>query len=130
MSTYLEKFEAIVSLKPVVSVECFEEELRNRFSSCVSVDQNKDGTVTVFGGDDVGFNWEDHLSEFLEEFCDSWDVEAQEEMCDPLRFYKEKGGEATVVSGTELVYYPSFEDEFIKRIPPKVIQKVIEQHEK
>lgn len=130
MSTYLEHFVLVASLKPGVSAECFEKALVNRFSSSVSVDQHKNGIVSAFGADDVGFNWEDRLSEILEEYCESWDVEAQEELCEPLRFYKERGGEATVVSGTEFVYYPGFEEEFIKRIPPEVIQKVIEQHEK
>lgn len=129
MSTYLEYVDAKVSLKPEVSVEGFEDAILDQFAD-FGVRQNKDGTVTILGGSDVRFCWEDDLRGLLEEFCESWDVEAQEEMCAPLRFYKEKGGEAAVVSGTELVYYPGFEKEFVKELSPVVIREVFNQYQK
>lgn len=129
MSTYLENFDAIVSLKPGVSIDYFTATLLDRFAGCYPK-QNKDGTVTILGTGDVSLCWEDDLRGILEEFCESWDVEAQEEMCDPLRFYKEKGGEAAVVGGTELVYYPGFEKEFVKELSPAVIREVFNQYQK
>lgn len=129
MSTYLEYVDARVSLKHGASIENFEDAILDRFAD-FGVRQNKDGTVTILGGSDVRFCWEDDLRGILEEFCESWDVEAQEEMCAPLRFYKEKGGEAAVVGGTELVYYSGFEKEFVRELSPAVIQEVFNQYQK
>ena len=102
--------------------------------------ESMDGRVTLRNADDAQkfvdeywgettSDWEHVLSSALAEHASGWDVEAKQELCDPVRIWKSKSGEGDVC-GTSLIYYPGFEDEFIRSLPDEIVKAFKEKGEK
>jgi len=129
MSTYVEWLDGQVTLKNAADAEQFADELMdNAFPDCFVWKWERPGVMNIQSNGDTSFKWQQALSSTLAEYASAWDIEAKEECCDPVRLFKFKIGQNEgAVDGTQLIYYPGFEDEFIRQLPDQVDRCIKQQ---
>ena len=124
MSTYMEWLEGQATLKNADDAEQFANELQdNAFPDGFFWKWDHPGIIYMQASGDAYFEWQPVLSSTLTKYASAWDIEAKEECCDPVRLFKNDQKEKTV-EGTQLIYYPGFEDDFLRQLPKKVIDRI------
>ena len=122
MSTYVEWLDGQVTLKNAADAEQFADELMdNAFPDCFVWKWERPMVMNIQSNGDTYFEWQQALSNTLTKYASAWDIEAKEECCDPVRLFKIGQNEGTV-DGTQLIYYPGFEENFIQQLPNEVIK--------
>ena len=125
MSTYLESMDGRVTLRNADDAQKFVDELeRNAYM--------RDGDGVTCECERPGvlhFQYWGVLSSALAEHASVWDIEVKQELCDPVRIWSGKSGKGEV-RGTQLTYYPGFEEDFIQQLPDEIVKAFKEKGEK
>lgn len=121
MSTYLDFLNGDVTLRNASDAQKFVEKLER--DAGVTLDHVRIGEIYFRYWGEARSNWAQALLSALNEYASEWDIEAKEECCDPVRIYKNESRKGKVC-GTQLFYYPGFEDELIRQLPKKVIDRI------
>ena len=121
MSTYLDFLNGDVTLRNAGDAKKFVEKLEH--DAGVTFDHVRIGVIYFRYWGEARSNWAQALLSVLNEYASEWDIEAKEECCDPVRIYKNESRKGKVC-GTQLFYYPGFEDELIRQLPKKVIDRI------
>lgn len=127
---YLEIYDLAVVLKKGIELDCFEEEVHKLFPGSTYVQKYDDGTIAIGDGDGDLYCWDKDLKRILEEYCQEWFADALAEDEYPVRLCKRPTGEPMWSWAQDLSYYPGYEEEFVKELPPEVIQEVLRQYQK
>lgn len=124
MSTYIEEMWGRVALKNEADAEKFANVLDADVVPD-GIDWNWDsrGVINFSARSEAYSDWHSEMLRVLDKFCSAWDIEVKEEECDPVRIFKGERGEGEVC-GTQLTYYPGFEDDFVRHMPREIIEKI------
>lgn len=121
MSTCLEFLTGEVMIRDAGNTQKFLDELDH--NAGVTWERRRIGVIYFQYWGEVSSNWAQVLSNALNEYADTWDIEAKQELCDPVRIWKSKSGKGEV-RGTQLTYYPGFEEDFIQQLPDEVVNAI------
>jgi hypothetical protein len=121
MSTYLDFLDGEVTLRIAGNAQKFVDKLER--DAGVTWESRRIGVVYFKYWGEASSDWEQVLSNALNEYADAWDIEAKEKWFNPVRFWKNKSGEGKVY-GKQIFYYPGFEDDFIRHLPQEVIDRI------
>lgn len=133
MSTCLESMNGLVTLRNADDAQKFVNELeRNAYmhdGDGVTWECERPGVIHLQYWGETSSDWSLLLSSALNEYAVEWDVEAKEELGDPVRIYKSESRKGEVC-GTQLTYYPGFEEDFIQQLPDEVVNAIKAKGEK
>lgn len=121
MSTYLDFLNGDVTLRNASDAQKFVEKLER--DAGVTLDHVRIGEIYFRYWGEARSNWAQVLLSALNEYASEWDIEAKEKWFDPVRIYKSESRKGKVC-GTQLFYYPGFEDDFIRQLPKEVIDRI------
>lgn len=126
MSAYVEWLDGQVTLKNADDVEVTDEQLTDELGEHVFHDDfawewDRPGVIHIQAGGDAYFTWRQVLLIILSEYASAWDIESKEEGYDPVRLFKNDQNEGTV-KGTQITYYPGFEENFIQQLPDEIVK--------
>lgn len=131
MSEYIEWMEGQVTLKNLYDAEMDAESLadeleRYAFPEGFVWKLDRPGIMHIQAYGDEFIDWKQVLLINLTEYASAWDIEAKEECCDPVRLFK-IGQNEGAVDGTQLIYYPGFEEDFVRQLPDQVDRWIKQQ---
>lgn len=126
MSEYIEWMEGQVTLKNLYDAEMDAESLadeleRYAFPEGFVWKLDRPGIMHIQAYGDEFIDWKQVLLINLTEYASAWDIEAKEECCDPVRLFK-IGQNEGAVDGTQLIYYPGFEEDFVRQLPDEIVK--------
>lgn len=121
MSTYLDFLNGDVTLRNASDAQKFVEKLER--DTGVTLDHVRIGEIYFRYWSEARSNWAQVLLSALNEYASEWDIEAKEKWFDPVCIYKSESRKGKVC-GTQLFYYPGFEDDFIRQLPKEVIDRI------
>ena len=120
MRTYLEYINGYVTLRNAGEAE-FTAVLARLVHDGVTYKLERPDVIHFSCRGNTTWRWNQELSSALEKYASAWDIEAKEEYCDPVRLFKSDQREK-MVYGTQLIYYPGFEDDFIQQLPDEIVK--------
>lgn len=125
MSTYLAFLDGEVTLRNADDAHKLVDELeRNAYmrdGDGVTCEGKRPGVIHLQYWGETSTDWALVLSRVLNEYASEWDIEAKQELCNPVRIWKSKSGGGKVC-GTSLTYYPGFEENFIQQLPDEIVK--------
>lgn len=74
--------------------------------------------------------WDEDLMRVLSTYCQGWYVDAFDDDAGGVRLYKAARKTPQWSWAQDLEYYPGYEEEFVKNLPPEIIQEVLRQYQK
>lgn len=127
MTVYLDELSGIVRMKKGKNPEDLVHDLRENvfLDFCNWYPYEKDVHLDAYGEVSSVQPWTKKLSEYLDEYCDEWHLEAFPEYpSSPVLFCK-KGSTEEIVEGQRLALFPGHEEDLLEHLPRSFWEKVL-----